>query len=203
MGNHHSVSAETGNRESSLDADVTGTTHKKNEGGAEQDGLHISIENRHFIEAHPALQRLLNSFVTEIREKNPQDLISFGLDYLSALQQSSTAAVDSEICPVVIAGPSGVGKGALITRLLATYPDAFGFSVSHTTRGPRPGEVDGQHYHFVAKDAFEAALAENAFVEHANVHTNYYGTSFAAIDKVSSHTCSLRYHIYVFTHSYM
>eukprot|EP01033_Poteriospumella_lacustris_P008342 gene8343-6020_t len=184
MGNHHShaVSAETtANREASLDAHVEGATHVKNEGG--NDALHISPENRQFIESHPALQRLLNDFVTEIRLKDPQDLVSFGLDYLSVLQKAGTVA-EPDLCPVVIAGPSGVGKGALITRLLATFPDAFGFSVSHTTRGPRPGEVDGQHYNFVTKEAFEAALAENAFVEHALVHTNYYGTSFAAIDKV-------------------
>ena len=52
--------------------------------------------------------------------------------------------------PLVIVGPSGVGKGTVIERLTKqSYPDSFGFSVSYTTRGPRPGEVDGQHYNFV------------------------------------------------------
>jgi guanylate kinase len=197
MGNHHShhaVSAETNRHgEASLDAHIEGAAHTKREG--EPDGLHISTENRKFIESHAALQRLLNDFVTEVRQKDPSDLITFGMEYLTALHDANRTVttnivhpsekVSNELCPVVIAGPSGVGKGALITRLLATYPDAFGFSVSHTTRGPRPGEVNGQHYHFVAKEDFEAALAENAFVEYALVHTNYYGTSFAAINKVS------------------
>ena len=49
---------------------------------------------------------------------------------------------------IVVCGPSGVGKGTLINKLLADYPSAFGFSVSVTTRDPRPGEVDGSHYHF-------------------------------------------------------
>ena len=53
--------------------------------------------------------------------------------------------------PLVITGPSGVGKGTLINKLIADFPGRFGFCCSHTTRGPRPGEVDGVHYHFVTK----------------------------------------------------
>jgi hypothetical protein len=53
--------------------------------------------------------------------------------------------------PIVICGPSGVGKGTLIAKLMKDYPSAVGFSVSHTTRQPRPGEVDGEHYHFTTK----------------------------------------------------
>lgn len=58
--------------------------------------------------------------------------------------------------PLVILGPSGVGKGTVIQRLIKdSYPDRFGFSVSYTTRGPRPGEVDGTHYNFVDVATFE------------------------------------------------
>lgn len=53
--------------------------------------------------------------------------------------------------PMVICGPSGVGKGTLIAKLMQDYPNAIGFSVSHTTRKPRPGEIDGVHYHFTTK----------------------------------------------------
>ena len=53
--------------------------------------------------------------------------------------------------PVVVCGPSGVGKGTLINKLMAEFPETFGFSVSHTTRAPRPGEEDGVHYHFAEK----------------------------------------------------
>jgi guanylate kinase len=74
----------------------------------------------------------------------------------------------------------------LINRLLQTFPDHFGFSVSHTTRPPRPGEIDGVHYNFVSKAEFEEAGERGDFVEYAKVHTNYYGTSFQAIDRVSS-----------------
>lgn len=88
--------------------------------------------------------------------------------------------------PLIIAGPSGVGKGTLINRLLEQFPKAFGFSVSHTTRGPRPGEENGVHYFFVTQKDFEDAVLRGEFIEHAKVHTNYYGTSFQSVEKVES-----------------
>ncbi|KAG9312878.1 guanylate kinase [Chiua virens] len=86
--------------------------------------------------------------------------------------------------PLVVFGPSGVGKGTLLTRLFADLPDKFGFSVSHTTRHPRPGETDGIQYHFISRDSFKALLDENAFIEHAQFSSNYYGTSKQAIHAV-------------------
>ena len=79
-------------------------------------------------------------------------------------------------CPVVICGPSGVGKGTLIAKLIAEFPDKFGFSVSHTTRAPRPGEENGVHYHFAEKKEMETQIANGEFLEHARVHENGYGT---------------------------
>ena len=61
--------------------------------------------------------------------------------------------------PLVISGPSGVGKGTLINRLTESdYPGRFGFSVSYTTRKPRPGEEDGVHYNFVERSEFELMI---------------------------------------------
>jgi guanylate kinase len=77
---------------------------------------------------------------------------------------------------VVLAGPAGVGKGTIVQRILASEPD-FMLSVSATTRDPRPGEVDGIHYHFISEEEFEGLIAENQLLEHAIVHgSNYYGT---------------------------
>ncbi|KAJ3026099.1 UNVERIFIED_CONTAM: hypothetical protein HDU68_006208 [Siphonaria sp. JEL0065] len=90
----------------------------------------------------------------------------------------------SSIPPLVISGPSGVGKSTLLKRLFAKYPSAFGFSVSHTTRGPRPGEENGKAYHFVTKDAFAELLTQNAFIEHTEFSGNNYGTSFATVKSV-------------------
>lgn len=85
---------------------------------------------------------------------------------------------------VVIAGPSGVGKGTLIEKLRAEFPKLFGFSVSHTSRAPRPGEEDGVHYHFTSADQILSDVAAGKFIEHAEVHGRHYGTSVAAVESV-------------------
>ncbi|KLO12694.1 guanylate kinase [Schizopora paradoxa] len=86
--------------------------------------------------------------------------------------------------PLVVSGPSGVGKSTLLKRLFADFPDKFGFSVSHTTRSPRPGEVDGKDYHFVSRDDFLDLLKSDGFIEHAEFSRNLYGTSRRAVEKV-------------------
>jgi guanylate kinase len=85
---------------------------------------------------------------------------------------------------IVVCGPSGVGKGTLISMLQERYATKFAFTVSHTTRQPRNGEVNGVDYHFVSKEAIEQAIAAGEFIEHAHVHSNIYGTSFEAVSHV-------------------
>jgi guanylate kinase len=75
----------------------------------------------------------------------------------------------------VISAPSGAGKTSLVRALLATN-DSLRVSVSHTTRTPRPHEVDGRDYHFVSIAGFEQLRDANAFLEHARVFDNFYGT---------------------------
>lgn len=87
--------------------------------------------------------------------------------------------------PVVICGPSGVGKGTLIGKLMKEFPETFGFSVSHTTRKPRAKEVDGVHYHFATRSVMAQDIEEGKFLESAEVHGNLYGTSWAAVKDVS------------------
>ncbi|MDE4455386.1 MULTISPECIES: guanylate kinase [unclassified Psychrobacter] len=76
----------------------------------------------------------------------------------------------------IITAASGTGKTSLVKQLLATTNDLT-VSISHTTRTPRPGEIDGHHYHFTDVDNFVTAIGENKFLEHAEVFGNYYGTS--------------------------
>lgn len=76
---------------------------------------------------------------------------------------------------VVIAGPSGVGKGTVHARVRAQLPDAF-LSVSVTTRGPRPGEVDGVDYHFVSPERFQELIDDDALLEWATYAGHRYGT---------------------------
>lgn len=87
--------------------------------------------------------------------------------------------------PVVISGPSGVGKGTLISMLMKEYPSMFGFSVSHTTRAPRAMEKDGVHYHFIERSAMEKEIEDGKFLEFASVHGNLYGTSVEAVEVVA------------------
>ncbi|KAG6744834.1 hypothetical protein POTOM_051474 [Populus tomentosa] len=87
--------------------------------------------------------------------------------------------------PVVISGPSGVGKGTLISMLMKEFPSMFGFSVSHTTRAPRGMEEDGVHYHFTEQSIMEKEIKDGKFVEYASVHGNLYGTSIEAVEVVT------------------
>ena len=80
----------------------------------------------------------------------------------------------------VISAPSGAGKTTLLKRVMAKVPGVV-FSISHTTRKPRPGELDGVDYHFVSRSEFLAMIDEGLFLEYAEVHDNLYGTSIAAI----------------------
>ena len=81
----------------------------------------------------------------------------------------------------IIAAPSGAGKTSLVKALLKRE-EGIALSVSYTSRPPRPGEVDGQHYHFVSRQVFEQMAATGAFFEHANVHGDYKGTARAAVE---------------------
>ncbi|MEP7061874.1 MAG: guanylate kinase [Betaproteobacteria bacterium] len=76
----------------------------------------------------------------------------------------------------VIAAPSGGGKSSMVNALLAREP-GIRLSISWTTRPPRPGESEGQHYHFVDESRFRELLDAGEFLEHANVHGNWYATS--------------------------
>lgn len=80
----------------------------------------------------------------------------------------------------IISAPSGAGKTSLVKALLQ-QTTALTVSVSHTTRAPRPGEVDGQDYHFTDPDTFRGMIAEQAFLEHAQVFDNFYGTARASV----------------------
>lgn len=87
---------------------------------------------------------------------------------------------------LVVSAPSGAGKTSLVNALIESTSNIH-VSVSHTTRPQRPGEVDGVNYHFVNQDAFTTMLNQNAFLEHAQVFGNLYGTSKQAVaDKLKA-----------------
>ncbi|XP_077611995.1 guanylate kinase isoform X1 [Crocuta crocuta] len=88
--------------------------------------------------------------------------------------------------PVVLSGPSGAGKSTLLKRLLQEHGSIFGFSVSHTTRDPRPGEENGKDYYFVTREVMQQDIAAGDFIEHAEFSGNLYGTSKAAVRAVQA-----------------
>jgi guanylate kinase len=103
----------------------------------------------------------------------PLDSIPISKDALSAHQ------------PIVISGPSGAGKSTILKRLFDEFPGKFGFSISHTTRGPRGTEQDGKEYYFVTKEEFLELIEKKGFVEHAQFGGNHYGTSIKAVNDIA------------------
>ncbi|RYH03604.1 guanylate kinase [Salipiger sp. IMCC34102] len=82
---------------------------------------------------------------------------------------------------IIVSSPSGAGKSTLTRRLMA-WDDTLTFSVSATTRPPRAGEVDGQHYHFVTESEFRRLVDTRGMLEHARVFGNYYGSPKAPVE---------------------
>jgi guanylate kinase len=82
----------------------------------------------------------------------------------------------------IVSSPSGAGKTTLTRRLLEEFSPRLEFSISHTTRPRRPGEVDGRDYHFVTPSEFQEMIERGDFAEHAYVHRNRYGTAQAPVE---------------------
>ncbi|XP_018576071.1 guanylate kinase-like isoform X2 [Anoplophora glabripennis] len=87
--------------------------------------------------------------------------------------------------PIVVCGPSGSGKTSLVARLMKEFYNELGFSVSHTTRKPRPGEKDGQHYHFITKEQMLEDIKCEKFIETATFGGNMYGTSKTSVNDIT------------------
>ena len=102
--------------------------------------------------------------------------------------KASERDFDVVLDPLVVCGPSGVGKGTIIARYMENLggKDRFGFTVSHTTRPPRLGEEDGVHYHFTSLEVMRRDIKEGHFLEHAEVHGNLYGTSWSSMRNVQA-----------------
>lgn len=90
----------------------------------------------------------------------------------------------------VISAPSGAGKTSLCKAIIDIFPN-LRHSISHTTRAPRVGELDGRDYHFIADAEFDAMVAENAFAEWALVHGNRYGTALATLEQLRDDGCDV------------
>ncbi len=84
---------------------------------------------------------------------------------------------------LVVSGPSGAGKGTVLAEFLKKHPGEYVYSVSKVTRAPREGEIDGVHYFFTTKEAFQNEIKENNFLEYAEYSGNFYGTPRDFVEK--------------------
>lgn len=132
-------------------------------------------EHREYLSAHPEIKEIISQYVQELLRHKPTDVDRFTRKYFFEKPLHS---------PLIVVGPSGVGKGTLIKRLMDDFSGKLGFCVSHTTRKPREGEEHGVHYHFTPHDEMKSKVLQGGFIEHAEVHGNLYGTSFEAVASV-------------------
>ncbi|MEM6759553.1 MAG: guanylate kinase [Pseudomonadota bacterium] len=95
---------------------------------------------------------------------------------------------------IILSSPSGAGKSTLARRLRAWDP-MLRFSISATTRAPRPGEVDGDHYHFVSHEAFKTQVSQGGMLEHAHVFGNFYGSPHAPVAAAIEEGCDVLFDI--------
>lgn len=87
---------------------------------------------------------------------------------------------------IIVSGFSGTGKGTVINEVMSRTPDRYAFSVSATTRPPRPGEIHGKDYYFVDETEFERMIIEKELLEHTRYNYNYYGTPKAPVQRMLS-----------------
>lgn len=130
--------------------------------------------------------RPLQSVMTKTGEINADTSFSIRTSSVASMKGKLDEKDTEVLRPLVVCGPSGVGKGTIIANYMEKYPFArnFGFTTSHTTRLPRPGERDGIEYYFTTIPDMKEAIAEGKFIESAEVHGNLYGTSFEALQNV-------------------
>jgi len=140
----------------------------------------LVAQHNEYLKQHPEVKNIMSDFLADCLLNKPDNIYASASNFFS-----SFAAKDApQFTPTIITGPSGVGKGTLIERLMREHPDAFGLSVSHTTRAPRAGEIPGYHYHFSSVAEMRPSVERGEFIEHANVHDNLYGTSRKAVENV-------------------
>lgn len=138
----------------------------------------LTQEHLDYLVGHPEIREILSDYLSKLLMTQPENVYAFTKFFFKYFEKASLKA---ELKPLVITAPSGCGKGTLITRLLKEFPHIFAQSLSHTTRAPREGEVQGFKYIFTTKEKFEEEIAQNGFLEYTQYNGNYYGTSKQAV----------------------
>ena len=130
--------------------------------------LELKATNTAYLSSHPEVRSMLNDFMSSCLLDKPSDVYGFAKEFFAEMRpEHSLAAGVGGWQPVVVCGPSGVGKQTLINLLVVQYSQKFGFTLQHTTRPPRPGE-DAGDYHFVTLDEMQQGIEDGKFLEYSN-----------------------------------
>eukprot|EP00945_MAST-04E_sp_MAST-4E-sp1_P002581 g2581.t1 len=139
----------------------------------------LKAQHQGYLDEHTEIPRMLSDFMSAVLLDKPEDVFLFAAEHFGTFEGS-----DGGFRPVVISGPKSVGKTTVIGMLVKKFPEAFGFCVSHTTRGAREGETDGVNYSFISKDVFKNMVEQKQFIENGDVAGDSYGTSIEAVNAV-------------------
>lgn len=130
--------------------------------------LELKATNTAYLSSHPEVRSMLNDFMSSCLLDKPDDVYGFAKEFFAEMRpEHSLAQGVGGWQPVVICGPSGVGKQTLINLLVVQYSQKFGFTIQHTTRPPRPGE-DSSDYHFITLDEMQQGIEDGKFLEYSN-----------------------------------
>ena len=132
-----------------------------------------------YLKCHPELTEVLNDFLSSLLLHKPDDLHLFAKDYFSSFNKNP-----HKYKPLIVVGPSGVGKSTLINYIRTLFPQIFQFGISHTVRPIRAGEKEGVNYHYVDEEQFQQMIQQEDFIEYAVVHGNHYGTSKHEVQRI-------------------
>ena len=161
-------------------------TNNDNKNQPNNDGIqfdaHVAQEDKNKNENGQEPERKVVGMVDENKDNN-----------IKEKKRNISDKMEEKYKPTVVVGPSGVGKGTLLDILMKRFLNVFSKAVSHTTRKARSGEINGKDYYFTSRDEFEKDIDNGNFLEYANVHGNYYGTSKKSLQNVgkNNHICLL------------
>ena len=145
----------------------------------------LEIKKAHslYIVDHPEIKDMLNDFMSAVLLDKPNNIFTFASDHFAELVPAAASSTSTNnFTPLVICGPSGAGLKTLVGLLTKSFPNSFGFSVAHTSRDPRPGEVEGEDYFFsTSRDEMTQSIEDGKFVTYAEAHGELYATSFKAV----------------------
>jgi len=141
-----------------------------------------------FLKSHRLLrhQHIFPGAVHAVNDANTTRLASQSISSIESVCNRNESKDCNILQPLVVCGPSGAGKGTIIEKFMKEHGGSqdFEFTVSHTTRKPRQGEINGTHYHFADYDTMKDAVSRGDFLEYAEVHGNLYGTSLKSLNDV-------------------